>query len=168
MAEGGRGLYCIEHRIGNWTFFRENYFDCLQLLSQIYPQGFPDKMQYGFPQHILKPVIKSHNSFCLTSHSCPLMNVRSARRPLQQRREALKVMKCRQHGVWGAVADPRSQESLTDPDDWPAADPGPGLSLQGMSAVKPAESMDASHNRKKNPKNLVCTPTYGIKRHDWG
>lgn len=32
-------------------------------------------------------------------------------------------------------SDPRRQESLADPDDWPAADPGPGLSLQGTSAV---------------------------------
>lgn len=31
--------------------------------------------------------------------------------------------------------DPRRQESLADPDDWPAADPGPGLPLQGTSAV---------------------------------
>lgn len=62
-------------------------------------------------------------------------------------------------------SDPRGQESLADPDDWPAADPGPGLSLRCPSAVSLQRALMPVTTENNS---LVCMPTYKIKSNNLG
>ena len=62
-------------------------------------------------------------------------------------------------------SDTRGQESLTDPDDWPAADPGPGLSLQCTSAVSPQRALVPATTENNSP---VCMPTNETESNNLG
>lgn len=71
------------------------------------------------------------------------------------------------HGMLLTKNDPGGQESLADPDDWPAADPGPGLSLQCLSSTSAVslQNSDASHNRKQQSS---LYSTWDIKSNNLG
>lgn len=59
-------------------------------------------------------------------------------------------MRCRVRDMSLTESDPRGQESLTDPDDWPVADPGSGLSLQCHSSSTEAVSLHRVQPQENN------------------